>query len=300
MRYQSNANLGPATSSVRLFGQPANLNQQAIGRADWSVVGSATLRHVYDLGRQDGAVIDTQFSAYSDRQFQVSTANVSLLDLTTGPRFKAFQGLFEDVSIRPFATVGYVWVNDTSYYGAWGAGVETSVLLADGLRNNSLLMWRQQAHPDTWYLPTNGQLSGTELTAITTFEYQLNGSLSLFASGTAQRFQTRQTPWQNYQLWGVGGGFSFRFTDPLFGSAMPWMISLAGTEQWWIYDAPDPTVDPNTLRIQNDTILSIALFVPFDERTTLSISGGRFVRGASVPNYGFINNSAMVGVSWRF
>ena len=26
-RYQSNANLGPATSSVLLFGQPANLNQ---------------------------------------------------------------------------------------------------------------------------------------------------------------------------------------------------------------------------------------------------------------------------------
>ena len=29
LRYQSNANLGPATSSVRLFGQAANLNQQA-------------------------------------------------------------------------------------------------------------------------------------------------------------------------------------------------------------------------------------------------------------------------------
>ena len=27
VRYQSNANLGPPTSSVRLFGQTANLNQ---------------------------------------------------------------------------------------------------------------------------------------------------------------------------------------------------------------------------------------------------------------------------------
>ena len=32
LRYQSNANLGPADSSVRLFGQVANLNQAALGR----------------------------------------------------------------------------------------------------------------------------------------------------------------------------------------------------------------------------------------------------------------------------
>ena len=31
LRYQSNANLGPATSNVQLFGQAANLNQQSLG-----------------------------------------------------------------------------------------------------------------------------------------------------------------------------------------------------------------------------------------------------------------------------
>ena len=53
---------------------------------------------------------------------------------------------------------------------------------------------------------------------------------------------------------------------------------------------------------QPDTyeILNAALFVPFDERTTLSLSASRFVRAASLPNYEFTNNSAMVGVSWRF
>jgi hypothetical protein len=42
------------------------------------------------------------------------------------------------------------------------------------------------------------------------------------------------------------------------------------------------------------------LAVPFDARTTFSLSGGRFVRGASVPNYEFANNSFMFGVNWRF
>jgi hypothetical protein len=101
-------------------------------------------------------------------------------------------------------------------------------------------------------------------------------------------------------LWGVGGGLAFRFADPLFKSGLPWAINFAATEQWWIYDQPDPVIDPNTMRYQNDTILNIVLSVPFDERTTLSLSGGRFVRAATVPNYAFVNNSFMFGVNWRF
>src|SRR5205085_106907 len=45
MRYQSNANLGPATSNVRLFGQVANLNQQSLGSPDWGPVGTVQVRH---------------------------------------------------------------------------------------------------------------------------------------------------------------------------------------------------------------------------------------------------------------
>jgi tetratricopeptide (TPR) repeat protein len=49
-RYQSNANLGPTTSSVRLFGQVANLNEASIGAPDWGIVSSFQLRHTYDFG----------------------------------------------------------------------------------------------------------------------------------------------------------------------------------------------------------------------------------------------------------
>ncbi|HTE81101.1 MAG TPA: tetratricopeptide repeat protein, partial [Reyranella sp.] len=106
-RYQSNANLGPAGSSVLLFGQPANLNQQGLGTADWGVVSSAVVRHRYDFGNQDKGALETQFTAYANRQFQVAAANVSLLDLTSGPRFQVFNGIFEDVTLKPFVTGGY-------------------------------------------------------------------------------------------------------------------------------------------------------------------------------------------------
>ena len=299
-RYQSNANLGPAGSSVLLFGQPANLNQQGLGTADWGIVTSAAVRHRYDFGNQDKGALETQFTAYANRQFQVSAANVSLLDLTSGPRFQVFNGIFEDVTLKPFVTGGYVWVNDTSYYGSWGGGLESTALLANGFRNTSVAVFRRQDNQDTSYLPTNSQYRGNSMSASTAFQYELTPTVMLFSIGSAQRFDADIAPWQSYTLWGVAGGFAFRFPDPLLKTGLPWSINLSVSEQWWIYDQPDVVVDPNTMRYQNDTILSLVLTVPFDDRTTLSLSGGRFVRASTVPNYAFENNSFMFGVSWRF
>ncbi|MFZ5784738.1 MAG: tetratricopeptide repeat protein [Pseudomonadota bacterium] len=299
-RYQSNANLGPANSQVRLFGQIANLNQAALGTPDWGAVTSAQVRHAYDLGTQDKAALESQFTFYANRQFQVSAANVTLIDFTTGPRFQAFRETFEDVIVRPFVSAGYIWVKDTPYYGSYGAGVEAGALLTDRLRNVSIFSWRQQNYPNTSYLPTNSQFTGTQYSAVTTFQYQLTETVSLYAVGNAQRYQTQQTAWQNYTLLGAGGGMAFRFADPVFGSDLPWSLSLSVNQQWWRYDQPDPVVDPGTMRYQGDTILNLLLSIPFDERTTFTTSVGRFNRAASVPNYQFTNNSVLFGVGWRF
>ncbi len=299
-RYQSNANLGPATSAVRLFGQTANLNQQALGTSDWGFVSSAQFRHTYDLGLQDKSALESQLTVYANRQFSLQAANVSLIDFTTGPRFQAFQGIFEEVILKPFLSAGYIWVNDQPYYGSYGAGLESGVVLANGLRNISIFSWRQQNYPNTNYLPTNSQFTGTQYSATTTFQYQLTDVITIYALGNAQRYQTQQTISQNYVVAGAGGGMAFRFADPLFKSELPWSINLTVNQQWWKYDAPDPIIDPGVVRQQLDTILNLVLSIPFDERTTFSISGGRFSRGSNLPNYEFVNNNVMFGIGWRF
>lgn len=299
-RYQSNANLGPGTSLVRLFGQPANLNQSAVGSPDWGVVGSLQVRHTYDLGTQDKATLETIFTGYANRQFQLSAANVTLLDLTSGPRFQIFQDRFEDVSLKPLGTFGAIWVNDTPYYTSYGGGLEANAMLSDRLRSISTLIWRKHDANDTNYLPTNSQFRGTEYNANTVLQYQLTPTVSVFGSGSAQRFETEQTPWQNYTLLGIGGGMSFRFPDPVLKTGLPWTIAVTASSQWWHYDAPDPIVDPTVYRDQQDFIGNVTLAVPFDERTTFTLSGGRFVRSSTLPNYAFDNNSVMFGVSWRF
>jgi tetratricopeptide (TPR) repeat protein len=300
MRYQSNANLGPATSSVQLFGQVANLNQSAIGTADWGAVSTVQLRHTYDFGTQDKATLETFFTAYANRQFQVSAANVQLADLTIGPRFQIFSTEFQDITVKPLFAGGAIWVNDTLYYGSWGGGVELNAMLSDRLRNITTAVWRRHNNQDTSYLPTNSLFRGTEYSFTTIFPFELTQVVSIFGSGSAQRFLSDLAPWQSYQLWGLGGGMSFRFVDPALRTGLPWTVSLTASNQWWHYDAPDATINPNTYRDQSDFILNLTLAVPFDERTTFSLSGGRFVRSATLPNYAFENNNVMFGVSWRF
>jgi hypothetical protein len=183
---------------------------------------------------------------------------------------------------------------------SYGGGVEANVLLADNLRSITTAVWRKHDNNDTSYLPTNSLFRGTEYTGNTILQYQLTPIVTLFASGSAQRYQTEQAPWQSYMLWGVGGGMSFRFPDPVLKTGLPWTISLSVGEQWWHYDAPDAIVDPTVYRNQSDFIGTVTLAIPFDERTTVSLSGGRFARSASLPNYAFDNNNVMFGVSWRF
>jgi tetratricopeptide (TPR) repeat protein len=299
-RYQSNANLGPATSNILLFGQIASLNQAAVGTPDWGVVSSAQIRHTYDLGRQDKSAIETQLSAYVNRQFTNNVANVTLLDLTTGPRFQIFTGTFEDVTLKPFFSGGYIWVNDAPYYGSYGSGLEAGILLSDRLRNVTSFQWRRHDHTNNWYLPTNSQYRGVEYTGTTGLQFALANNVTLFATGTATRYLTDQTPAQSYSLYGGGGGMSFRFADPVLKTNLPWTVTLSVTENWWSYDAPDVQVDPNTFRLQIDTIASLTFAIPFDDRTTFTINGSRFVRQATLANYAFENNSVMFGIGWRF
>jgi tetratricopeptide (TPR) repeat protein len=299
-RYQSNANLGPATSSVRLFGQTANLNQAALGTGDWGGVSSAQIRHQYDFGLQDNSALESQLTLYANRQFSLQQANVSLIDFTTGPRFQAFQGIFEDMIVKPFVAAGYIWVNDQPYYGSYGAGLETGVLLANGFRNITIVSARQVNYPDSNYLPANSQFTGVQLNGVTTFQYELNPLVALYGFGNLQRYQTVQTVSQNYVLAGVGGGLAFRFADPFLKTGLPWSVNFTLNKQWWNYDAADPIIDPSVVRQQDDTILNLVLSIPFDDQTTFSLSVGRFNRASNLPNYEFTNNNVMFGIGWRF
>ncbi len=91
LRYSTNANSGPS-GSVSSFGTGTVPTPNISGQPDFSAVAAAAIRHRYDLGRQDNGALETDLALYGSRQFQVSSANVFLVDLITGPRTSPFEG----------------------------------------------------------------------------------------------------------------------------------------------------------------------------------------------------------------
>jgi hypothetical protein len=85
LQYSTSANSGP-TGTIHAFGTSVVLNPTFAQRGDFAAVAAANIRHRYDLGRQDSGAIESNFSFYGTRQFQVSEANVLVLDVNTGPR----------------------------------------------------------------------------------------------------------------------------------------------------------------------------------------------------------------------
>ena len=53
-----------------------------------------------------------------------------------------------------------------------------------------------------------------------------------------------------------------------------------------VYIVNPALVNPNLTREQTDFILNLTLAVPFDERTTFTVSGGRFARCDLLPEEG--------------
>ena len=82
--YSTNANSGPA-GLIQSFGVNAVPTPDVSRQPDFNAVAAATLRHRYDLGRQDMGTLESVLEFYTTHQFQVSQANVLLLDFTTGP-----------------------------------------------------------------------------------------------------------------------------------------------------------------------------------------------------------------------
>src|SRR4029079_3686926 len=76
MRYQTNANAAPGTGTVRVGGIDSQLGPSGTATADWNVFGVAALAHLYDLGTQEGDVIDSRMVLYGSRQFKASEVNL--------------------------------------------------------------------------------------------------------------------------------------------------------------------------------------------------------------------------------
>lgn len=298
IRYSTNANSGPS-GGIRSFGDTTVPTPNVSSRPDFNVLAAAALRHRYDLGTQDNAAIETDLTLYGTRQFQVRDANVALTDLTTGPRSRPFDGWAGDISVKPFLTGRYLAVNDFTNYWAWGSGIEaTSPLGANSLVAFTVIGRRREFvnNPD---LTNNNQSSGTEFVPSLEYRVNLSPALSLNFSAATTRYWAAVES-ESYTEFGLSAVLAWRFVDPIGLNGLNWIATMNVGVARAAYDAPDPTVDPDLPRRQNDVNFGLTLGVPLDDRLTFITQAAYARRDSDISNYAYDAFTVMAAMSWRF
>lgn len=133
-RYQSNANAGPSSPAVRVFGLPATLADRFTQKADSNGFLSGSLRHLYDFRTQGGEMWESNVRAYGSRQRDQEQLDLGLLELDTGPAGQFEAGPLGTFGYRPYLVGSVVTLEERRYLTTWGAGLTLKKAFAEWVR----------------------------------------------------------------------------------------------------------------------------------------------------------------------
>jgi len=299
LRWSNNANLATNAGTINAFGVTAVPNPPFSAQPDFSAIAAAQLRHRYDFGHQDNGTLETDFNAYTARQFQVTDANVTLLSLSTGPRFEMFSDTWRGFTLKPFMIGTYLAIHDYTTYWLFGAGMEASAPVTDKVRLTLAVLGDRREYVDNPDAPTNNTSTGNDGTVTAELRSQLTKELLFVLGGNYTRY-IAFVPSQSYSAEGFIGTLTVRFDDPVGINGRKWFATGSAGMEFWGYDQPDPTVDAFTTRSQTDLNLGLSLGVPLDDRFTVVTQANYNQRNANISNFSYNSFSALIGVGFHF
>jgi hypothetical protein len=297
LRHQTNADAGPDSQIINVFGIDAAISSKFRRRPDWNAFGSVALHHVYDFGDQRGDVWETDFAAYYARQFQVDFLNLGIAEVATGPRFGI--GEATGLSFHPYVLGDDVTLGDRQYFATAGAGASFRYNTSFGVTLEPGAEFRARSFSNSSLYPTASFQDGDQVIAalgasgtLFTPNFGWQGRLS-FTHDTASYHPFA------YDQFGIELALPYQFVVALGTTSHTWTVAPFGSFFDVNYAAVDPFINPNVKRhdhlyragVTLDTKLykdfGFALTVEYDQTTStvvnyrttdFIISGGPTVR----------------------
>ena len=182
----------------------------------------------------------------------------------TGPRF-SLQRRHEDISLRPFVTGGYVWVNDTSYSELGAVGSRRRAAGQRPAQRHGPALPRQD-NQDTSYLPANSQYPRHVAVGQHRLQYEIGSVAGVVRRGNVQRSlptsrQGRATACT------AGRRLLLRFPDPLLRTGLPWTINFSASRAM-VGLRPAMSSSTRASRVSRTTPSQHRARRAFDARTT--------------------------------
>lgn len=302
MRYQTNANVGPSSTTGRFFGVDFDLPSDSRRQADWNGFGQVMLRHVYDLQRQSGESIETNVQAYYAAQIRLPRYNLGLIEVDTGPRLLLHPTMWPRTVIRPYAIGGFAGLGDVPYLSTWGGGVTLDAPTYFGMHGEFRFEHRRREFYNTSVNPDVAGQSGGLTLISGTLRRRLDGvlpGLSAMVRGTLGENYARQTYYE-FTLYQIDAGLTWEVDPPFVRLPAKATIAATLTRIWTDYRTPNPLYDSTIVRRDREWRFVLGVDVPITNRV------GGFAQlvyanvDSNLPNFAYTNLAVSFGPSIRF
>jgi len=300
MRYQTNANAGPSSDLIKLFGLDATLNNAFRHQPDWNVFVSGFADHAYDLRWGNGEIWETTLQGYYAQQFKHTEVDLGFAEATTGPRFTVLKDEGVNLTFRPFALANVVRLGNESDFHSFGGGFEAQRgFFSDRLALDGGFTYRRKIFEDSNTRPTNDLFTSDDYLFSLGGSYQLNGS-TIVSLSAYYNDELARADFNSNQQYSALAAISHFYHAPYKLTPYPWEITLSAQGTWTDYQAPDPTVDPTVTRQDTEWQLTASNIVGLTHDLSLLLQLQYTNHDSNLPNYRFDDTSVLVGGIWSF
>lgn len=294
MRGQSNANLAANARQVQASG--VTINSPNRPRSDFSGIVIGRVTHIYDFQTNDGTTWVTNALFYGTRHVSVSSSNVLLGEMYSGPRFNVFPNLRPGATLRPYFISNIVGLDDAHYSHTFGGGADLSIPFGSRWAVETTYQHRIIDYRNTTSQPTASQLTGHENIVRGRVVYQVSPGSAILGE-VSGRFATAQANQFSFDEFGITGTYTMDYNA--WGSR-PWNVTASVGYFHRNYEAPDPVVNPTVTRRENEWRLGVANVIPVAENWFLVQQFDALLIGSNLPNYERRDYAGTLAVRWRF
>jgi tetratricopeptide (TPR) repeat protein len=275
----TNANLGVDDRIVRFFGVPLPVDEDFEAQSDVGFRIVASVDHAYDLGRANLDAWRTDASLYSIRFAEQEQGDIDSFALSTGPSLSLTDTAFGPQA-RPFVGVRFTRAADAPFYNEAGAGFELSDSFSP--RWNGFVRfgggWRD-------YRGRRGEgYDGAVARGVGGVSYAAAPGTTLYAAALADAEFADEDFNSSVE---VGLRLAAqRDYDPGFGRDLGlWTVTGYLQAARRDFDAPDPEVDGDVTRSDDELRLGVAHLFRLGGGLGLQLDLDAFRQDSNIQNY---------------
>lgn len=299
LRYQSNANGGPSSARIRVFGLEIDLDSSFTNQKDWDNSQTLRLTHGYDLGVVPKIEIESELVLFHSNQATQDQVDTALAQVKSGPRFVMDPDIARDLDVRLYARWDVVNLADRQYYVAFGGGLDANYVLGSSTRLSADTYLVQRNHNNTASSTALTDLNGPRGGVSVSMTHALSQTLRA-NTGSVFRREATEDPSRRYWSGEASAGLTQAFTSPWPEVTGPW--SLAGTARVskTIYDEPNVSIDPGVTREDETYSGQLIGTIPFNGGISLVTTMIYKKSKSNIVNFSNKNFTVSMGLAMQF